>query len=94
MKPTAIPDPFAAPKRPRTRRQPPAEAPATPQHRPRPDKPVRFTLDLDQDRHQFLKQYAVQVEARGATEVMRALLDELQADPQLADRIQARIWQR
>lgn len=65
----------------------------TPQRRPRPEKPVRFTLDLDRAHHQFLKDYAVQAEARGAAEVMRALLDELRDDPALASRVRARIWQ-
>jgi len=64
------------------------------EHRPRPEKPVRFTLDLDREHHQFLKDYAVQVEARGAAEVMRALLDELRTDPELASRVRARIWQQ
>jgi hypothetical protein len=63
-----------------------------PGRRPRPEKPVRFTLDLDRAHHQFLKQFAVQAEVRGAAEVMRALLDELRDDPQLADRVRARVW--
>lgn len=66
---------------------------AAPERRPRPEKPVRFTLDLDRAHHQFLKEYAVQAEARGAAEVMRALLDELRDDPGLASRVRARIWQ-
>lgn len=66
---------------------------ASPPRRPRPEKPVRFTLDLDRAHHQFLKDYAVQAEARGAAEVMRALLDELRDDPELASRVRARIWQ-
>jgi hypothetical protein len=61
--------------------------------RPRPEKPVRFTLDLDRERHRFLKGYAAEIEADGAAEVMRALLDELRDDPQLADKVRARIWQ-
>lgn len=39
--------------------------------RPRPEKPVRFTLDLDRARHKFLKNYATEIEARGASEIMR-----------------------
>jgi hypothetical protein len=60
--------------------------------RPRPEKPVRFTLDLDRDRHHLLKNYATQIDAKGASEVMRALLDELRDDPELADRVRARVW--
>lgn len=61
--------------------------------RPRPEKPVRFTLDLDRDHHRFLKSYAAEIEAKGAAEVMRALLDELRDDPELAVRVRARVWQ-
>ena len=67
--------------------------PSEPPRRPRREKPVRFTLDLERAHHQFLKEYAVQAEARGAAEVMRALLDELRDDPELAARVRARIWQ-
>jgi len=73
--------------------QPATELPADTPRRPRPEKPVRFTLDLDRAHHQFLKEYAVQAEARGAAEVMRALLDELRDDPELAARVRTRIWQ-
>lgn len=66
---------------------------AAPEHRPRPEKPVRFTLDLDRDRHQFLKRYTGDIEVRGAAEVLRALLDELRDDPELAARVRNRIWQ-
>lgn len=66
---------------------------AAPERRPRPEKPVRFTLDLDRDRHQFLKRYTGDIEVRGAAEVLRALLDELRDDPQLAARVRDRIWQ-
>lgn len=63
-----------------------------PSQRPKPPKPTRFTLDLDADRHRFLKTYAAEIEAKGASEVMRALLDELHDDPGLADRVRARVW--
>jgi hypothetical protein len=59
--------------------------------RPRPEKPVRFTLDLDRDRHRFLKQHAVSLDA-DASQVLRALLDELRDDPALAGRVRDRIW--
>lgn len=70
-----------------------APAAAVPERRPRPEKPVRFTLDLDRAHHQFLKNYAVEVEAGGASRVLRALLDELRDDPELARRVRDRIWQ-
>jgi hypothetical protein len=71
----------------------PVAVPA-PERRPRPDrpKPIRFTLDLDPARHEFLKSYADGIEA-GAAEVMRALLDQLRDDPGLADRVRDVIWQ-
>jgi hypothetical protein len=65
-----------------------------PSQRPKPPKPVRFTLDLDADRHRFLKGYADEIEAKGASQVMRALLDELQADPELAARVRTRVWEQ
>jgi len=70
-----------------------ADLPPIPERRPRPEKPVRFTLDLDRPHHQFLKEYATRIEASGASAVMRALLDELRDDPQLASRVRDRIWQ-
>jgi hypothetical protein len=62
-----------------------------PDQRPRKEKPVRFTLDLDRDRHRFLKQHAVSLDA-DASQVLRALLDELRDDPALAGRVRDRIW--
>jgi hypothetical protein len=60
---------------------------------PRPEKPVRFTLDLDQDRHAFLKQFALECGAGvGGAQVMRALLDELREGANLPMRVRARIW--
>ena len=66
---------------------------ARPPRRPRPEKPVRFTLDLDRTRHTYLKEYAAQIEA-SASEIIRELLDEMQADDDLRARVRARIWQR
>lgn len=56
---------------------------------PRPPKPIRVTLDLDDARHGFLKDFGAGV---SSAQVLRALLDELQADPDLAARVRARIW--
>jgi hypothetical protein len=60
---------------------------------PRPEKPVRFTLDLDQDRHAFLKSFALECGAGvGGAQVLRALLDELREGSNLPVRVKARIW--
>lgn len=61
---------------------------------PQPVKPVRFTLDLEPELHQFLKVFAAETGRKvGGAQVLRALLGELQADPDLAARVRARIWQ-
>jgi hypothetical protein len=72
----------------------PASVPdAVPHARPpRPEKPVRFTLDLSRDQHRFLKEFALDTEA-DASVIMRALLTQLRDDPDLAQRVQAGIWQ-
>lgn len=60
---------------------------------PRPEKPVRFTLDLDTERHGFLKAFALECGAGvGGAQVMRALLDELAEGTDLQARVRARIW--
>lgn len=60
---------------------------------PRPEKPVRFTLDLDRERHAFLKTFALECGAGvGGAQVMRALLDELAEGSNLPARVKARIW--
>jgi hypothetical protein len=88
----------AADRTPETREQLtdlPAEVPAVPpSKRPKPPKPTRFTLDLDAARHRFLKDYAQEAEAKGAADVLRALLDELRADPDLAARVRTRVWEQ
>ena len=62
-----------------------------PSVRPRPDKPVRFTLDLTPDMHRFLKRFALEIEV-DAARVMRALLTELRSDAQLAERVRTQAW--
>lgn len=59
---------------------------------PRPPKPVRFTLDLSREQHRFLKEFALDTEADAAV-IMRALLTQLRDDADLAQRVQASIWQ-
>ena len=59
---------------------------------PRPPKPVRFTLDLEQPLHQFLKTFAAETgPGVGGARVLRALLEELRDDA-VAARVRARIW--
>lgn len=57
-----------------------------PRGRQRPEKPVRITVDLDADRHRFLRRYAADEGVRG-TEVVRGLLALLEEDPELAVRL-------
>lgn len=70
-------------RKPRRRRGPP----------PRPPKPIRFTLDLNRQQHGFLKEFALAAEV-DAARVMRALLDELRSDKDLAQRIRERVWEQ
>jgi len=71
----------------------PPSGEASPPRRPRPEKPVRFTLDLDQERHAFLKQFALECGAGvGGSQVLRALIDELREGSNLPVRVRARIW--
>ncbi len=60
---------------------------------PRPEKPIRFTLDLQRHQHRFLKQFAMEAEI-DAARVMRTLLDQLRDDPELAQRVRADAWEQ
>lgn len=60
--------------------------------RPRPSKPVRFTLDLAPDLHRFLKRFATEAEVDAAP-VMRVLLALLRDDPELATRVRELAWE-
>ncbi len=56
-------------------------------------KIIRITPELGEANVQFLKRFARESGAEvRASHVLRALLDELQADPDLAAQVQARIW--
>jgi hypothetical protein len=56
----------------------------------RPPKPVRVTIDLDQDRYRTLQAFrGTQITAAA---VFRAFLDELDESNELAKRISDRIW--
>jgi hypothetical protein len=82
--PTVTADPRATPtSSPYLNPEPPA----------RPEKPIRFTLDLQRHQHRFLKQFAVEAEV-DAARVMRVLLDHLRDDPELAQRVRADAWEQ
>jgi hypothetical protein len=67
------------------------DLPAASARRPRPEKPVRFTLDLDPVRHHYLKEAAGVMEVK-ASEIVRELLDEMRDDDDLWMRVRTRIW--
>jgi len=80
---TSTSSPAPAPE-PRTRRQRQAPEPEP------PPKPVHFTLDLARDQHRALRIAALDLGADAAS-IVRALLDEYEADSRLAQRVAARV---
>lgn len=54
------------------------------------EKPRRITVDLDAARHRVLREFAFNERVKG-TEILRALLDELDGDPELAERVRDRL---
>ena len=53
-------------------------------------KMVRVSVDLPRPDHKYLRDYAYEAESDGMS-VMRALLEEMRDDPELAERIQDRL---
>lgn len=56
-----------------------------------PRKVVRFTLDLEQQQHQFLKLFSYQHGLVGS-KVMRTMLYLLEADPAFAQRVLSEVY--
>lgn len=74
-------------------------AAATGQERPRrrtgrprtkPDRMVRVSVDLPRPSHKFLRDFAYDAESDGMS-VMRALLEEMRGDEELAERVLDRL---
>lgn len=53
-------------------------------------KPRRITVDLDSSRHRVLRDFAFNERVKG-TQILRALLDELDTDESLAARVRERL---
>jgi hypothetical protein len=58
----------------------------------RPRRSRVVTVDLDEDRHRRLREYALEYHT-AAAQVVRALLDQLDADPVLAGTVAERLSQ-
>ena len=63
------------------------------QARPRPGKPTRITVDLVADLHGFLRGYA-QARDVAAADVIRELIRQVRADPDLSARVTAELARR
>lgn len=53
-------------------------------------KPRRITVDLNAERHRVLRDFAFNERVKG-TQILRALLDELDTDEELAGRVRDRL---
>lgn len=53
---------------------------------PRRGKPVRYSLDLSPEQHKFLKRFSLEAEVNSSL-VMRKLLELLEEDERLANRV-------
>jgi hypothetical protein len=69
---------------------PGAEQPATKPVAPRV-KPIRTTLDLEPADHKAAKMLTLEVDAPSLVALIRALLQCAREDPELADRVRAKI---
>lgn len=76
---STVPDTVGAPEEP-TRRQ------KTGRPRTKPQRMVRVSVDLPRSYHKYLRDFAYDAESDGMS-VMRALLEEMRADEDLAERI-------
>jgi hypothetical protein len=57
---------------------------------PTPADTIRFSLDLDRAEHQQMKLFAIE-QGTQASVIGRILVEMLNADPQIADRVAARL---
>jgi predicted Zn-dependent protease len=89
----ALEDPAAAEPAAAVPTRPPAPRPAPRTRRAPRQVPVRTTLDLAPELHAYLRDFARQADVVGA-DVMRELLRQLRADPELAARVEAELWRR
>jgi len=58
--------------------------------RTKPDRMVRVSVDLPRPSHKYLRDFAYDAESDGMS-VMRALLEEMRADEELAERVLDRL---